>query len=301
MSKTLLLYERAVPITKTRHARHSVRPSDDFGFAREINSMPLTAQEFRIAAREFPIVFAGTGEQVMPAVLLGFGPHENVFVDADGKWQAKYIPAFARRYPYVFSSGDQGKTLLLCIDEEFPGLNTDDAGERLFTDDGEQTNYLSNVLNFHKDFQLAHQRTLVFCNRLVELELLEPMQAQLRFGSGEQRSISGFQAVSRGKLKALKGDKLAELNRVDELELIFLHLQSLHNIDEVASHSLHIDESATASKPEAGKTAPKSTAGASNKKTNGAARKTAAKASAKKAARKKAARKKTAGKNGSGN
>ena len=36
-------------------------------------------------------------------------------------------------------------------------------------------------------------------------------------------------AVNRDKLKALPGDKLAELIKTDELELLFLHLQSMRN------------------------------------------------------------------------
>jgi hypothetical protein len=36
-------------------------------------------------------------------------------------------------------------------------------------------------------------------------------------------------AVSREKLKALPADKLAELAKTDELELLYLHLQSMRN------------------------------------------------------------------------
>jgi hypothetical protein len=36
-------------------------------------------------------------------------------------------------------------------------------------------------------------------------------------------------AVSRAKLKALSGDKLAELAKTDGLELLYLHLQSMRN------------------------------------------------------------------------
>jgi hypothetical protein len=47
--------------------------------------------------------------------------------------------------------------------------------------------------------------------------------------SGEKLSLSGFMAVNRAKLKALTGDKLAELAQTDELELLYLHLQSMRN------------------------------------------------------------------------
>ena len=237
MSKTLLIYERAVPVNQARHAKCGVKLSDDYGFAREVNSMPLLAQEFRDAMREYPIVFAGVDENIMPAVLVGFGEHENLFVDDDGKWNAKYIPAFARRYPYVFSSNDDGKTLTLCIDEEFNGFNQEGEGERLFDDDGEQTPYLKKVLDFQTEFQRLFTRTQAFCKNIHELKLLDPMQAQVKFGSGQEMTVGGFMVVNRDRLKEVSGEKLSELASVDELELLYLHLQSLHNVTDLANRA----------------------------------------------------------------
>jgi hypothetical protein len=57
------------------------------------------------------------------------------------------------------------------------------------------------------------------------------MQAQVSTGSGERLSLGGFWAVNRAKLKALPGDKLSELAKTDELELLYLHLQSMHNFN----------------------------------------------------------------------
>ena len=284
MSKTLLIYERAVPVNQTRHGGSGVKVGDDFGFARDVNSMPLLAQEFRDAMREYPIVFAGTEENVMPAVLLGFGEHENLFVDETGKWNAKYIPAFARRYPYVFSSSEDGQTLTLCIDEDYSGFNQDGEGERLFDDDGEQTAYLKKVLEFQTEFQRLFTRTQAFCKNLQELKLLDPMQAQVKFGSGQELTIGGFMVVNRERLKEVSGEKLAELASVDELELLYLHLQSLHNVTDLANHA----------RPEAGGAQATETASGMDSEASEKA------ASAPKAPRKKAAARKS-GKGNSGN
>ena len=270
MSKTLLIYERAVPVSKKHHAQHYVQPSPDYGFARDVNSLPLLAQEFRVAAAEYPIVFAGNKEQVMPAVLLGFAEQENFFIDDEGRWKSRYIPAFARRYPYIFSSADQGKTFTLCIDEEYQGLNTSGQGERLFNDDGEQTDYLNKILDFQKNFQLAHHRTQEFCKRIMKLGLLEPTQAQLKYSSGENRSMGGFMAISRERLRELSGEALAELNQLDELELIYLHLQSMRNIADLADLSdpgAATDDASAEKSSESKKTTAKKLNGASRKKT----------------------------------
>lgn len=235
MTVQLLIYERVVPITRQSHAEWSVKSGSDYGFARAVNSLPLLATEFPNAAMEYSIVFTGTPGNVMPMVILGVQDGENLYVEKDGAWQGRYIPAFLRRYPFVFSSNDDGNTFTLCIDEEYAGCNTEGVGERLFDSEGERTQYLEGVLGFQQAFQAQFQRTQVFCKKLEDLELLEPMQARFETVDGKRISLGGFSAINRDKLKAVPGDKLAELAATDELELIYLHLQSMNNLNLTAN------------------------------------------------------------------
>lgn len=229
MTTQLLLYKDAKPLAPAEHKDLSVKAGSDYSFAKGVNSVPLTAVEFAQAAAEYPLVFAGNEENVMPAVILGVQNTENLFVDSEGKWNAKYIPAFVRRYPFVFSTDESGKTFILHIDESFEGCNREGQGERLFDSDGEQTQYLKGILNFLQDYQVRFQRTKVYCDRLKSLGLLQPMQAQFNLTSGEKRSLSGFMTVDREKLKALPSEDLATMFGNDELECTYLHLHSLRH------------------------------------------------------------------------
>jgi len=229
MASQLLIYESAVPVTSTRHADASVEVGADFGFSRRVNSVPLMAVEFPHAAAEYAIVFSGTAEAFVPAVILGMRGEENLYLTKQGGWEAKYIPAFVRRYPFVFASSQDAKTFTLCIDEAFAGFNREGRGQPLFGADKKPTTYVNSVLKFLEQYQVEFRRTQAFCQKLKDLALLEPMRAQAKLGSGEQLALTGFMAVSREKLKALPGDKLAELARTDELELLYLHLHSMRN------------------------------------------------------------------------
>ena len=228
MSTQLYIYQSAVPVSAARHGDWSVEVGADYAFTGKVNSVPLMAVEFPSAAAEYAIVFGGTTDAFIPTVILGMG-EENLYLTAQGGWQAKYIPAFVRRYPFVFSSSQDGRTFTLCIDEAFPGFNREGRGQRLFGEDNKPTAYVSNVLKFLEQYQIEFRRTQAFCNKLKELGLLEPMRAQANLPSGEKLALTGFMAVSREKLKALPGEKLAELIKTDELELLFLHLQSMRN------------------------------------------------------------------------
>jgi hypothetical protein len=227
MARQLLIYESAVPVSIARHGQWSIEAGSGFQFSKAINSVPLMAVEFPNASTEYPIVFAGTGKNLVPAVVVGLRGDENLFLNGEGGWDAKYVPAFIRRYPFVFSTSEDGNTFTLCIDESFPGFNQDGRGERLFSDDGKPTPYVERVLNFLKEYQLQFRRTQLFCEKLSRLELLEPMQAQVTTPAGEKSSLTGFMAVSRDKLKQISGEALKDLAKTDELELIYLHLQSL--------------------------------------------------------------------------
>ena len=181
----------------------------------------------------------------MPAAILGIQNDSNLYLDEEGNWTSKYIPAFVRRYPFVFSSADEGKTFTLCIDEDYAGVNPDAKGNRLFGKEGEQTEYLKGVLNFLKEYQTEYNRTQLLCDKLLELDLLEPMQAQIKLRSGRQLSLTGFQAVSRKKLHELPAETLADLAKTGALELIYIHLFSMTNfsamLDRVAA-SLNNEE-----------------------------------------------------------
>lgn len=235
MAKQLLIYENVVPISSETHKDWSVKVRRDYKFASELNSVPLLAAEFLIAAREYPIVFASSGGSVFPAALLGFEANKNIFVGEDGKWLGNYVPAFLRRYPFVFAEDTSGKEgrFTLCIDEEYSGLNKDGIGERLFDSNGDRTQYLETMLGFVTQFQAQFNRTRAFCDKLSKLDLLEPAQARYTTPDGRTGNLGGFSSIVRERLKNISSETLGSMFATDELELCFSHLHSLQNVDQL--------------------------------------------------------------------
>lgn len=169
----------------------------------------------------------------MPAVILGVKESENFYVDEDGKWTGGYIPAFVRRYPFVFATDKDNRNFILHVDETFEGCNRDGKGERLFDSDGNQTQYLQNILRFLQEYQGQFRRTEAYCQRLMDLDLLQPMQAQFNLADGARRSLSGFMAINREKLRKLGDDDLRQMFDTDELECTFLHLHSMRHFNDM--------------------------------------------------------------------
>lgn len=250
MPKQSAFYEEAIPISRERHTDLAVKVGSDYRFAKNVNSVPLTAVEFRRAAAEYAIVFLGGAEAIMPVVVLSVVQYQNNYVDEKGQWTAKYVPAFVRRYPFVFAGNDDDAGLILCIDETFAGCNLEGRGERLFDGEGERTQYLESVLRFQKDYQVNFNATRVFCRKLKDLDILEPMQVKFTTPKGKQYMLSGFMAINRAKLKALPDDKLSDLARSDELELAYLHLNSMRNLEAMGRNIQEKTDSTEAGTPE---------------------------------------------------
>jgi hypothetical protein len=233
LAKQLLIYESAVPVSDARHRHVSVAAAGDHAFSAGINAVPLMAVEFLHAAAEYVIVFTDSGGEVLPAAVLGVRDQQNLYLSAERQWQARYVPAFIRRYPFVFSRSDDGQTFTLCIDESHPGVNREGRGERLFGDDGKPSAYVERVLRFLQEYQAQFERTRAFGRRVKELGLLEPMQAQLVTPQGDKLSLSGFFGVRREQLRALSDETLGSLARSDELELLYLQMHSMRNFEDV--------------------------------------------------------------------
>ena len=227
----LMFYENIHTVSPQRHRDWCAETTPDhFGFARHTNSVPLAAVEIPHAAREYTVVFATAADQVIPVVILSVKDHENVYLTDQGGWAAKYIPAFVRRYPFVFSENEDHSKYTLCLDESWDGFNQQGRGARLFDAEGQRTPYLERLLKFMQDFQRDMERTKGFCQKLKQLDLLEAKQAEFTLPNGEKGALRGFMAVSRDKLNALPAETLQELAKSGMLELTYAHLMSMNNL-----------------------------------------------------------------------
>lgn len=231
--KQLLFYEEPVVLNKERHRAFKIdTEGTSFAFAKETNSVIVTGMEYVHVSKEYPIVFAKAGERVISLALLGVRNDENLFVDASGRWDARYIPAFVRRYPFVLADSNDGN-LTVCIDERFAGFNTE-RGMPLFDAAGEQSPLLESALRFLTEYQGYTQRTEQFINRLQDLDLLAEWTAQVELPGRGKFSMTGLMVVDEKKLTELPEEKALELFRLGEMGWIYAHLLSLSNINRLA-------------------------------------------------------------------
>jgi hypothetical protein len=244
----LLFYERPVPLNRERHLTTRLAVTGDhFRFAARTNAVPIASTEFFDAARDYPIVFVGEADGPMSvAALVGLRQAENLMVDGEGRWAADtYIPAFARRYPFVLAQGDAAdeQQLTVCIDETYPGLGVHE-GESLFDDQAGESEYLQRILAFLQRFHAEVQRTAAFAQRLRQMGLLVPKTIQVE-RHGQRQVLQGLWVVDVERYRAIDDARAVELFRSGEMAWIEAHLLSLGSLIRLAARlDLHSKASA---------------------------------------------------------
>ena len=109
-----LFYRNPVLLNAGQHAASGLREIRDFSFAREANAIPVNLVEFPLVARHYPIAFVG-GDNPYPAAIVGL-KEGNLFIDGEGAWKPGcYVPAYVRRYPFIFADDKDRGLLSLCV------------------------------------------------------------------------------------------------------------------------------------------------------------------------------------------
>ena len=222
-----LFYRSVRPLDSARDAGTVVKTASDFSFARATNAVPLNAVEYIYALRHYPIVFSDSAP-LMTLAVLGIREDANLFVDAHGEWRkGAYIPAYVRRYPFIFIAGSEADKYTLGIDERAPHVGAD-GGAPLFVN-GQPSEPLKHALAFCSEYQTHIKLTQDFCEAVKKRDLLVGQNANFEFKSGERARIQGFQVIDEAKFRALPDDVILEWRRNGYLPLIFAHLFSMRS------------------------------------------------------------------------
>jgi hypothetical protein len=197
--------------------------------------MFLACGEFSEACKEYVIAFLPVSDaqgnptqDVTPVAVLGLRQDENLYVEANGRWDARYLPAYMRRYPLSYARTAEEQNSVM-VDADWEGFN-DTEGELLIEENGEPAPYLQQMMHFLDVYDADAQRTRLVCERLVALDLMRPVNIDMTMADGSKLSASGLQVIDEQKLKALPDEQALELVRNGVMGLVHAHLISTTNL-----------------------------------------------------------------------
>ncbi len=245
----VVLYKNPQPLAVAAHGKLALKNiARPFGFVETTHVVPLTVQEFGIASTSMPIIFAP--DKKTPLAVMAARGNENLFVDKDGMWEVdSYIPAFVRRYPFIFAADDQNENFVVCVDEGAEMLATD--GEIPLFNGEEPTEYTKGAMEFLQDFERQRRSTDEWVAIVNQYDLLEEKSVTFTptnpdGSQGETVKIADYLAISEEKLNQLTDAQFLDLKNKGALAAIYAHLVSLLQWQKLVQRTLRNGDTSAA-------------------------------------------------------
>jgi len=207
------------------HAEPSARLGDNQRF------VPIVVNEFSVLLPHYPIFLSKDAETgtFYCGVMLGFDVGENLFLGEDGKSMDAYRPWNLQRGPFYTAGSD------LAIDMDNPRVNQNgDAGQALFDEKGEPTEYLQSIMALMREMHPGAERTKVFIQTLLQHKLVEPIDIDVGFDDGSSRQIEGLYVINQELLRQLPDAVVLDLFRRGYLHLIYMMIASVKQVPVLA-------------------------------------------------------------------
>ncbi len=220
-----LFYKKPIPLDAKKHGELALKKDFGFKFTSEINAVPVNMIEMPQICHFYPIAFSPDANAT-PVAILGLRDNENLFLSDNGQWDENtYIPAYIRRYPFIFSEIPNSDQLTLCVDETEDTIEHN-GEQKFFENDGSPTALAKNALEFCKSYHAAAQQTLKFSQALNEAGLLIEREAQINIAGNRRINFSGFRIIDEKKLAEIDDATFLEWRKNGWLPFIYAHLFS---------------------------------------------------------------------------
>ncbi|GAA0855486.1 SapC family protein [Aliiglaciecola litoralis] len=228
-----------VPLDKEKHSALKVSVQHGFEFAKETHLASATMREFAQIASCMPIAFIKDQPKgsFHTIAMLGLEQNSNMYFN-DNKWVGHVMPLNIQRYP--FDVRPDGDKLGVFIDENSPLVGEE--GESLFTEAGEPSDYLKNRQELLGEIANSEMITQRFVAKVVELGLLDPLQLNVQYASGETRNVTGVFTINEKRVNELSDEVTLELKKSGFLGAIYTVMLSLAQLNRMVQLSSTTDK-----------------------------------------------------------
>lgn len=216
-------------VTRDRHSGRFWRRNADYRFAARANVAVLAADELAPASSAFPLAFITHEERLSLVAVFSLQPGHNSFVDADGGWRERYVPAGLRGHPFRLThAGDD--EVALCVDRAAELDAPAGRGAIPFFDAGGNPHpEITRMLQFLHLVEKGIERLKRPVELLQAQGLLEPWSVKGGEGARSRR-IDGMLRVNETALNAVTQEQLVALRDAGALPVAYAQLISMHHL-----------------------------------------------------------------------
>lgn len=229
---------RFIPLSIQRFNTLSWSRFADYHHAETLPLVPLAAPELARAACHLPLTFARDAQnRVGLFVLTGLRAGVNHCLNPAGQWEAGYIPAFLRTYPFRLlppptGQGNTETQRVVCVDIESPRVGAH--GEYPFFVEDRPNQATQDVIDFLGKMAKHYAHTDRAATLLHDLGLLTPWSPPT---CNVTDQLHGLLRLDEAQLAKADPDTLYRLNQYGALALAYgqaMSTQQLFRLQELA-------------------------------------------------------------------
>ena len=219
-------FKSPVVLDEELHKELRIKKPEGYNAMRDLEIVPLGFSELLAATMYYPVMIGKQENVFFPFAVLGVN-RKNVYINEEGNFKVDVVPKVCQLYPFSvvkqrFEDGREEWAVvvdLVCADEE---------GEKLFTEEGEETIYFSELKSKLTELAIDLQKASEFCKEIAELRCIRPVQFEIKCKYGKIKLKNVFIGDIE-VLKRIQPEKLYYLNTTGYLPIIYALYFSVRN------------------------------------------------------------------------
>lgn len=209
-----IIMANVVPVRKDLHQNIKVASKRGLEHIANQHIAPISAIEYSKAANSFPIFLVKhpEGTRYRSVVMLGLESGENLFYKNE-IWEGTYLPQGIAMMPFGLGvDPDKEKTLTTYIDLENKYVG-EDKENAIFDAEGNDTEFYKSVQDSLGRLFESENMTEKFMGELVANDLLQELELQISFSTGENKKLVGLFGIDEKKLQELSDAKVLDFHK----------------------------------------------------------------------------------------
>ncbi|MFT5660604.1 MAG: hypothetical protein ACI9TV_001246 [Sulfurimonas sp.] len=230
MSNSLLALRPSI------HKTHGFSLPKDLSFTKGNPLSVVLIDELTSLLPTYALGFAKANKDTFVLVSLqSIYKDENVFLNEDSHWIGNYMPNVYKGYPFVLAENmkDEKRVNTLCFNMQsdlYKEVPNEEAGDlRFFDDEGNPQEIVQKVLTSLLEHNKYRQVTIKAVEAIVKADILDPWI--LSSEDSDKELVQGLYRINEQKLKALSGEVLETLNKVNALSIVYAQMLSIPRIE----------------------------------------------------------------------
>ena len=238
-----------IAVSRSDHAQARYRPRQGYNHTADQRLVPVLVSELPKMLPHYVLAFTQRDEGFIPMALLGLGSGPNLYLNADGRWLADYVPATLRGYPFILARDPRGQRVLSVHQSHL--VTESDEGEPLLTEVGELAPEVQRHATFLQHCAQDHIRTREAVNALTAAELIAHWPLKVRLAAnGDPMELGGLYGIDVQRLDTLADERYASL-KGPAMTLAYAQRFSQANLEHISRRAI-FHANRTAAGPDAG-------------------------------------------------